>query len=60
MLHTATQARTGIGGFHQDTLIADLVSAVSDRAKIIKLSRAKADDLVALVEFLSPAEQGSP
>jgi hypothetical protein len=60
MLHASTQERTSIGPFHQDVFIDDLTAAVADRAKIIALSRSKPGDLVALVTFLSPAEQGSP
>jgi hypothetical protein len=59
MLHTATQARTAIGPFSQDTLLDDLTAAVAERAKIVRLIKSKGDDLISLVEFLSPAEDPS-
>jgi hypothetical protein len=60
MLHASTQVRTSIGPFHQDVFIDDLTAAVGDRAKIVRMIKSKGDDLTAIVEFFSPAEQGSP
>jgi hypothetical protein len=60
MLHASTQERTSIGPFAQDVLVDDLTAAVADRAKIVRMIKSKGDDLIAIVEFFSPAEQGSP
>lgn len=55
MLHTSGLSRTAIGPFVQDPLVADLILAVGDRAKIVRLGKAS-DPVLAIVEHLSPSE----
>jgi hypothetical protein len=57
LLDTARHARSTIGGFVQDTLLAEIAAALADRSQALRCGGADpADCLATIVDVLSPAD----